>query len=132
MRSVPSGTLSMRATVPTTPTEKSCSGPGDSVSGSRLATITSIRSPPSTSLISRIDRSWPTASGVSVSGSVTESRSGSTGSASGSSGGAPMATSSPPVPGVAISITDRRPCRIARPGAGPRDDGSSTVRMPSS
>ena len=35
-------------------------------------------------MTSLIERSWPTASGVSVSGKVTVSRSGSTGSASGS------------------------------------------------
>ena len=45
--------------------------------------MTSIRSPTSTSLTSRTERSWPTASGVSVSGKVTESRSGRTGSSSG-------------------------------------------------
>ena len=43
-------------------------GPGFSISPSRDATITSIRLPPSTSLTSLIERSWPTASGVSVSG----------------------------------------------------------------
>jgi hypothetical protein len=68
MRSEPSGTLSMRATIPATPTSYSCSGPGVSSSGSRLATITSIRSPTSTSLTSWTERSWPMASGVSVSG----------------------------------------------------------------
>ena len=67
--------------------------PGSSSSGSREATMTSIRSPESTSLTSLIERSWPTASGVSVSGKVTISRSGSTGSASGS--GWPCARGSP-------------------------------------
>ena len=43
-------------------------GPGSSSSGSREATRASIRSPDRTSLTSRIERSWPTASGVSVSG----------------------------------------------------------------
>ena len=39
--------------------------------GSFEATITSMRSPPSTSLTSLIERSWPIASGVSVSGKAT-------------------------------------------------------------
>src|SRR4051794_11685150 len=43
-----------------------------------------MRLAPSTSLTSLIERSWPTASGVNVSGKVTVSRSGRTGSASGS------------------------------------------------
>ena len=46
--------------------------------------MTSIRLAPRTSSTSLIERSWPTASGVSVSGKVTVSRSGRTGSASGS------------------------------------------------
>src|ERR671926_167044 len=47
--------------------------------GSFDATIASIRSPPSTSLTSFTERSCPIASGVSVSGKVTVSFSGSTG-----------------------------------------------------
>src|SRR5689334_4681692 len=54
------------------------------MSGSLAVTITSRRLPPSTSLIIRTDRSWPTASGVIVSGKVTESFRGRTGSAAGS------------------------------------------------
>ena len=46
--------------------------------------MASIRLAPRTSSTSLIERSWPTASGVSVSGKVTVSRSGRTGSASGS------------------------------------------------
>ncbi len=46
--------------------------------------MTSIRLPASTSLTSWTERSWPIASGVSVSGNGTVSRSGSTGSVSGS------------------------------------------------
>ena len=81
---MPSGTFIIRATVPATPTLCRSSGPGASFSGSFEATIASIRLPERTSLTSLIERSWPTASGVSVSGKVTVSRSGSTGSASGS------------------------------------------------
>src|SRR5690242_20648665 len=64
-----------------------------------------MRSPRSTSLTSWTERSWPTASGVSVSGSGTVSRSGSTGSVPGTVRWAPMSTarSSPSEP--AISIT---------------------------
>ena len=80
---MPSGTLSIRETTPATPTRYTSSGPGSSTSGSLLTTITSIRFPPSTSFTSWIERSCPMASGVSVSGKGTVSRSGSTGSASG-------------------------------------------------
>ena len=59
------------------------SGPGFSISPSRDATIASIRLPLSTSFTSLIERSWPTASGVSVSGNGTLSLSGSSGSTSG-------------------------------------------------
>src|SRR4051794_18630373 len=52
-----------------------------------------MRLAPSTSLTSLIERSWPTASGVSVSGKVTVSRSGRTGSASGSGALARIASS---------------------------------------
>jgi len=68
IRSEPSGTLSMRATTPTTPTRWTSSPPGVSISGFFEAAITSIRLPVSTSLTSSTERSWPTASGVSVSG----------------------------------------------------------------
>ena len=46
--------------------------------------MTSIRLPASTSSTSLIERSCPTASGITVSGNATLSRRGSTGSASGS------------------------------------------------
>ena len=62
------------------------------------------------------------------------SRSGSTGSACGQRGGAPMATASPPAPGVAISITAASSARwtgTVREPAG-ATIGSSTVSMPSS
>ncbi len=93
-----------------------------------------MRSPPSTSLTRRIERSWPTASGVSVSGNVTVSRSVSTGSCAGSSGGAPIATSSPPSRGVAISITTLPSAWLTGTVREPLVDliGSSTVSMPSS
>ena len=55
--------------------------------------MTSIRLAPSTSLTSLIERSCPTASGVIVSGKVTVSRSGRTGSASGSGALARIASS---------------------------------------
>ena len=83
MRSVPSGTFSMRATTPATPTRYEVCRARILVLGSREATITSIRSPPSTSLTSCFERSCPIASGISVSGKATLSRSGSTGSTSG-------------------------------------------------
>src|SRR5690349_16063829 len=83
----------MRATTPTTPTSYRSFGPGSSFSGSRAATIASMRLAPSTSLTSLIERSWPTASGVSVSGKVTVSRRGRTGSASGSGSLARIASS---------------------------------------
>ena len=60
-----------------------------------LATITSIRLPASTSLTSWIERSWPIASGVSVSGNGTVSRRGSTGSVPGIVRDCPMSTVSP-------------------------------------
>ena len=58
-------------------------GPARRARGRCEATIASIRLPQRTSSTSLIERSCPTASGVSVSGKVTVSRSGSTGSASG-------------------------------------------------
>ena len=70
----------------------------------------------STSLTSWIERSWPTASGVSVSGKVTVSRSGSTGSCAGS-GGRAHRHGSPPSPSASMSITTRRRRRLAG-GAG--------------
>src|SRR3954452_2914799 len=82
----------MRATVPATPTRWRSSGPGLSSSGSFEATIASIRLPERTSLTSLMERSWPTASGVRVSGKVTVSRSGRIGRASGS--GSMLATAS--------------------------------------
>ena len=94
IRSVPSGTFIIRAIAPTTPTRFSMSGPGVSCSGSFEATMTSIRLPASTSLTSWTERSWPTASGVSVSGSGTVSRSGRTGSVPGMARD-PIATSWP-------------------------------------
>jgi hypothetical protein len=69
-----------------------------------------------------------------MSGKATASRNGSTGSTGGSSGGAPIVTSSPPAPGVAISITSRRPpgqIGTLREPAGALI-GSWTVSIPSS
>src|SRR4051794_13312136 len=116
IRSVPSGTLSMRATVPTTPTRYSWAGPGASASGSLLPTMTSCRSRASTSLMSWIERSCPTASGVSVSGNVTVSRSGSTGSRSGTEG-VPISTARAPSPRVWMSIVPRGAPARSGPGA---------------
>ena len=82
---MPSGTFSIRATTPATPTSNTSVGPGSSSSGSRDATIAIVRAPERTSSISLIERGWPTASGVSVSGKATMSLSGSTGRAPGSS-----------------------------------------------
>ena len=127
---MPSGTLSMRATTPATPTVCSWSGPGSSASGSRLATITSRRSAASTSLISVIERGWPTASGVSVSGKVTVSRSGRTGSVAGSCGLLGRGQ-------LALADRDHGPSR--RSGSMRTDcgraggaSGSSTISIPSS
>src|SRR2546429_7090583 len=57
-----------------------------------------MRLPASTSLTSLIERSWPTASGVSVSGKATVSRSGKTGRASGRSRETPRSIA-PSAPG---------------------------------
>ena len=84
IRSVPSGTLSMRAI--DADDADACRGRrarAPRARGRFEATMTSMRSPASTSLTSWIERSWPIASGVSVSGSGTASRSGRTGSAPG-------------------------------------------------
>ena len=82
-RSVPSGRRTIRAIAPSTPTEYSSSGPGVSTSGSRPATSTIDRSPRRTSLTSSRLRGWPMLSGMTSSGKVTESRSGSTPSCAG-------------------------------------------------
>src|SRR4051812_42296386 len=72
--------------------------------------MTSARSPASTSLMSCTERSWPTASGISVSGSGTLSRSGSTGSTAGSARGAPTSmTRSPPASSTSITDAPSRP-----------------------
>ncbi len=75
--------------------------------------MTSIRSRPSTSLISVIDRSWPMASGVSVSGNGTASRSGSTGSVAGSSRSTPISMSRAS-PSVTMSIIGSSRCWSGR------------------
>src|SRR5512133_3183173 len=72
-----------------------------------------MRSPRRTSLTSRTDRSCPTASGVSVSGSGTVSRSGSTGSVPGTERWAPMCTARSSLSEPAISITSRPFDRVA-------------------
>ncbi len=79
MRSVPSGTLIILWTTATVPTEYRSSQPGGSASVLRTVISASIRSPETTSSISLIDRSWPTASGVIDSGKTTVSFSGRTG-----------------------------------------------------
>src|SRR4051812_24785112 len=112
MRSDPSGTFIIRATEPTTPTRYSESGPGVSCSGSFEATMTSIRLPARTSLTSSIERSWPTARGVRVSGSGTVSRSGRTGRVRGIAR-SPISTSWPS-PDAAMSIKGS-PRRGVRP-----------------
>src|SRR5215211_3067439 len=77
--------------------------------------MTIIRLPPSTSSTSLIERSWPTASGIIVSGKATLSRSGSTGSASGSRcSSAASAAGSPFTAGTWIVMA-------ARPGSWVRD-----------
>ena len=92
---MPSGTLSM-------PRDHACHSHPVEVVGPGLldlrvldATITSIRLPASTSLMSVIERSWPIASGVSASGNGTLSRSGSTGSAFGRAVSRSPVTASP-------------------------------------
>ena len=104
----------MRATIPATPTRRTSSGPGTSRLGSVEAAMTSMRSPASTSLTSRIERSWPTASGVTVSGNGTISRRGSTGRAAGSSAAAAplpgaVAPAGPPSGEVTSTVTAARP-----------------------
>ena len=91
--------------------------------------------------MSWIERSWPTASGVSVSGNVTVSRSGRTGSWSGIDG-APIATVFAPSPSASMSMRHGSPSPLAlrrRPGSigtacGSAGSaiGSSTTSMPSS
>ena len=103
--------------------------------------MTSIRSPASTSLTSWMLRSWPTASGVSVSGSGTVSRSGRTGSVGGQR---PLGADVDDVLGVGlVGDLDHRssaPSSRASPGTSigtlrrvgsGRASGSSTRRMPS-
>ena len=80
-------------------------------------------------MISVIERGWPTASGVSVSGKVTVSRSGRTGSVAGSAGGS--------VGQLALADRDHAPSRrsgsirtvVGRDGGA---SGSSTISIPSS
>ena len=98
--------------------------------------MTSIRLAPRTSSTSLIERSWPTASGVSVSGKVTVSRSGSTGSASGSGWSARIASSASSGESTtsrtgAPSITCRPigTRRVVSPGS---RSGSSIRSIPSS
>src|SRR3954447_10146241 len=104
MRIVPSGTLIMRAIAPTTPTSNRSSGLGTSLSGLREATMTSMRLPRRTSSTSATERSWPTASGISVSGSGIVSRSGRTGGVRGRVRGAPTSTSCSSPAASAISM----------------------------
>ncbi len=104
-RRVPSGTLIILATTPSTPTEYRSSGPGASTSGLRLATITIERSPRRTSLINSMLRCWPTLSGISMSGNVTVSRSGSAPTLCGTCGVPLTSTSRGPRLGAPISIT---------------------------
>ena len=119
---MPSGRRIIRATAPSTPTEYSSSGPGASTSGSRPATITIVRSPRSTSLISSMLRGWPTLSGTTMSGNVTASRSGRTPICVGQR--ADRLDADPRVPrrsGAPTSITAESPLSIGtargRPGA---------------
>ncbi len=87
--------------------------------------MTSMRLPPSTSLIRRTERSCPTASGVSVSGNVTASLSGSTGSADG--------RDSAPVPsGPTCGKLDRHSGIPGPPGPWPRPPSIGTRRTASS
>ena len=113
IRSVPSGTLIIRAMAPTTPTSYRSSGPGCSFSGSREATMTSIRLPARASLTSWMLRSWPMASGVSVSGSGTVSRSGRTGSAEGRRRALRSTSRAWPPPSLSTSIIGRPRARRA-------------------
>ena len=81
------------------------------------ATITSMRLPPSTSFTSWIERSCPTASGITVSGNATLSLSGSTGSASGRVACTSSSTGSPFTDGMWMVMSPRSaPC--ARTGRG--------------
>ncbi len=80
-----SGSLTILWASATVPIWWSSSGPGISTSASLEATRTSRRSAASTSSMSLMERSWPTVSGIMVSGKTTVSRRGSTGSSPGSS-----------------------------------------------
>ncbi len=99
MRTVPSGTRTMRCTTATVPIVWISSGPGSGSSGSRLTTSATIRSGRFiTSSIRRTERGSPIASGATASGKTTVSFSGSTGSVAGiwsspSSGAATSPTS---------------------------------------
>ena len=93
MRSVPSGTLISLCTTATVPTSYTSSQPGGSASTFFTVSRASIRSPATTSSISLIERSWPTASGVIDSGKTTVSFSGRTGSCVGSSSGTTCSSS---------------------------------------
>ena len=79
IRSVPSGTLIILWTTATVPTEYRSSHSGGSASVLRTVISASIRSPETTSSISLIERSCPTARGVIDSGKTTVSFSGRTG-----------------------------------------------------
>ena len=101
MRTVPSGTRTMRCTTATVPISCSWSGPGAETSGSLLTTSASRRSGPfRTSSMSRMERSSPTASGATASGKTTVSFSGSTGRVSGRAPSGPSARSSTSPPGA--------------------------------
>ena len=119
IRSVPSGTFIIRATTPTTPTRRGASGPASPARG--RAGDHHEHAVAAEHVVDELDRrSWPTASGVSVSGNGTVSRSGSTGSEAGS---APARRSRRPRPladdvdvdhgrrSISIGTERRRGCR---------------------
>ncbi len=85
IRSVPSGTRISLCTIAAVPISYRSSKPGGSTSSSFTVTSATMRSPPATSSISLIERSWPIASGVIDSGKTTVSFSGRTGRTGGTS-----------------------------------------------
>ena len=108
------------------------SGPGSSSSGSFAATMASMRLPASTSFTSWIERCWPIASGVRVSGNGTLSRSGRIGSVSGRLVRTSAVAASPSDEGMwMLTAAVRRSARAATLWSG-RASGISTSRMPSS
>ena len=89
--------------------------------------MTSMRLPASTSLTSWIERSWPIASGVSVSGRGTVSRSGRTGSVAGSSRWPPTCDVAPVVAGVDVDHEAPSSSRAISPSASSRATSIGTV-----